>query len=143
MRAKDIQRAIDYLETREDIDTERIAFLGLSWGAENGPIFTAIEERFKVSVLLAGGLFDYFLRRPPEVNPLHFCPRSKMPVLMINGRFDFDAPVETSLEPMFRLLGAHEKDKRLALFDSGHIPPMNDIIRETLDWLDRYLGPVN
>ena len=118
------------------------AYRPQSWGAENGPIFTAVEDRFKASVLLSGGLYDSFLRRPPEVNPLHFCPRSKMPVLMINGRFDFYAPVETSLEPMFQLMGAPEKDKRLALFDSGHIPHMNDIIRETLDWLDRYLGLV-
>jgi len=42
---------------------------------------------------------------------------------------------------MFRLLGTPEKDKRHALFDSGHVPPRNDIIRETLDWLDHYLGP--
>jgi len=28
------------------------------------------------------------------------------------------------------------------LFDSGHVPPWPDVIRESLDWLDRYLGPV-
>jgi hypothetical protein len=26
--------------------------------------------------------------------------------------------------------------------DGGHIPPLQDIMREVLDWLDRYLGPV-
>jgi len=25
---------------------------------------------------------------------------------------------------------------------SGHIPPRNELIKETLEWLDRYLGPV-
>ena len=33
-------------------------------------------------------------------------------------------------------------DKRLALFPLGHRPPINETARETLDWLDRYLGPV-
>jgi len=42
---------------------------------------------------------------------------------------------------MFRLLGTPQADKRHLLFDSGHVPPRNDMIRETLDWLDHYLGP--
>ena len=28
------------------------------------------------------------------------------------------------------------------LFESGHVPPFPDVVRETLVWLDRYLGPV-
>ncbi len=46
---------------------------------------------------------------------------------------------------MFRLLGAPERDKRLILWDGGHVPPNGQIminIKETLDWFDRYLGPV-
>jgi len=39
-------------------------------------------------------------------------------------------------------LATPSKDKRLALFDAGHLPDRNDIIKETLDWLDKYLGPV-
>jgi hypothetical protein len=38
-------------------------------------------------------------------------------------------------------LGTAQKDKRQVLFDSGHLPPRNGIIKETLDWLDLYLGP--
>lgn len=44
--------------------------------------------------------------------------------------------------PLFRLLGAKAQDKRHVLFDSGHAPPRIPVIREILDWLDRYLGPV-
>jgi hypothetical protein len=44
---------------------------------------------------------------------------------------------------MLRFLGAPEKDKRLALFDTGHVVrPGPEMIKEVLDWLDRYLGPV-
>ena len=43
---------------------------------------------------------------------------------------------------MFRLLGTPLKDKRHALFDVGHLPAGNDIIKETLDWYDHYPGSV-
>jgi hypothetical protein len=26
--------------------------------------------------------------------------------------------------------------------ESGHVPPRNLVVKESLDWLDRYLGPV-
>jgi len=66
----------------------------------------------------------------------------KVPVLMINGRNDFFYPLETSSGVLFRLLGTPEEDKRHALPDGGHMVPFNDMVRETLDWLDRYLGSV-
>jgi predicted esterase len=139
-RSKDLGRSIDYLETRKDIDRERLAFYGYSWGAEEGPVLTAIEKRLKTSVLLAGGLGPGEV--PPEVSPVNFAPRAKMPVLMLNGRNDYTYPLESSQVPLFRLLGAPEQHKRHVLFDSGHVPPPIDIIKEILDWLDRYLGPV-
>jgi hypothetical protein len=43
---------------------------------------------------------------------------------------------------MLRFQGAPDADKRLVLFEGGHVPPMNEVVRVTLDWLDRYLGPV-
>src|SRR5713101_3525429 len=40
------------------------------------------------------------------------------------------------------LLGAATPNKRHVLTESGHIPPSDVVIHEALDWLDRYLGPV-
>lgn len=52
-------------------------------------------------------------------------------------------PVETSQAPLFQLLGTPAEDKRHVVFeDAGHVPPRIAVIREILDWLDRYLGPV-
>ncbi len=140
--SKDVRRSIDYLETRKDIDTDRLAFYGVSLGAEYGPLLTASEPRFRASVLLSGHLHAHQMDDPPEIQPLHFGPRSSVPVLMINGDNDFTAPVETSLRPMLELQGAAEEDKRLVLFEGGHIPAMNEVMTEILDWLDRYLGPI-
>ena len=61
---------------------------------------------------------------------------------MINGRNDFIVDLDKLQIPLFRLMGAPAGQKRHAICDSGHIPPRQFIIRETLDWLDRYLGPV-
>jgi formylglycine-generating enzyme required for sulfatase activity len=52
---KDFSRSIDYLETREEIDTARLAFLGDSWGGYMGTIIPAVEDRIKLSILLRGG----------------------------------------------------------------------------------------
>jgi hypothetical protein len=65
---------------------------------------------------------------------------------MLGARSDFGSPLETSQRPMFGLLGAPEKDKRLSLREGGHAPSDPEavmaVIKETLDWFDRYLGPV-
>jgi eukaryotic-like serine/threonine-protein kinase len=76
------------------------------------------------------------------VDQFNFAPRVKVPVLMLNGRWDFFYPTETSQVPLYRLLGASKDQKRYVVYDGGHNIPRVNLIRETLDWLDRYLGPV-
>jgi len=93
-----------------------------------------------VSILLSGGLDG--IRRMPEIDPVNFAPRARMPVLMLNGRDDYVFPLETAQLPLFRLLGAPEKDKRHVVLDGGHFPPRQPVVKEILDWLDKYLGPV-
>ena len=138
---KDLGRTIDYLETRRDIDRERLAFYGFSLGAVYGPILTAIENRFRASILLGAGFPNR--RLPPEVDVINFAPRVTVPTLMIGGKQDFVRPIEISQRPLFRMLGCAPDDKRLALIEGGHLPPeIQPVIKEMLDWLDRYLGPV-
>jgi len=140
MWSKDLGRTIDYLETRDDIDHEKLAYYGFSSSAVHGPVFTAIDDRFKASILLSGGLS---VEVPPEMEVVNFAQRSTVPTLMINGEDDFIFPIEISQRPFFRLLGAPEEDKRHAVLEGGHLPPdRRAIMGEILDWLDRYLGPV-
>ena len=140
MWSKEIGRSIDYLETRRDIDRARIAYYGFSTGAVLGPILTALEPRFSASILLGGGVSG--TPRPPDIEPTNFAPRVRVPTLMVAGKQDFERPVETLQRPVFDRLGPAPDQKRLTLIDGGHIPRLQDIIREILDWLDRYLGPV-
>jgi serine/threonine protein kinase/dienelactone hydrolase len=139
--SKDLDRSIDYLDTRADIDHDRLAYEGYSWGASMGSIFPAVEDRLKALILIAPGF--YLQKRLPEVDQLNFAPRVKAPTLMLNGRFDFIYPVGSSQEPMFRLLGTPPEHKRRMVYDTAHDIPRNEIIKETLNWLDRYLGPVH
>jgi len=137
----DLQRSIDYLETREDIDMTKLAYYGFSWGGAVGPIALALEKRFSLGIFLDGGLYSG--QRPPEVNALNFAPHVDVPLLMINGSKDFIFPLETSQMPLFELLGTQEEHKVHVLFDHGHSTIAywrNQVIREILNWLDRYFG---
>jgi len=138
--SKDLGRTIDYLQTRTDLEHKRIAYYGLSWGAMLGGLLPALEERIKVIALVGGG-FDLH-KTLPEVDPFNFAAKIRAPVLMINGRYDSEMSIDQSQTPMFRLLGTPDRDKRHAVFESGHIVPKNFVIKEVLDWFDRYLGPV-
>jgi dienelactone hydrolase len=137
---KDLSRTIDYLQTRDDLDVEKLAFYGLSWGSLAAPIALAVEPRIKTAVLNVGGFWN--ARFEPAVDPLNFTPRVRVPVLMINGEHDIVFPLETAQKPMFDLLGTAPAHKRHYKYPASHVVPRNELIKETLDWLDRYLGPV-
>ena len=62
---------------------------------------------------------------------------------MMNGRYDLEIDLELSQRPLFNLLAAPAADKKLVLIEAGHAMVGFAVTkRESLDWLDRYLGPV-
>jgi len=136
MWAKDLRRAVDYAETRPELATDHLAYYGVSWGGAMGGLMPAVEPRIKLSVLLVAGLG--FERARPEVDPFNFLPRITIPTLMLNGRYDFFFPIETSQQPMFRLLGTPADQKRYVVEEGSHFVPRTRQIQETLAWLDRY-----
>jgi eukaryotic-like serine/threonine-protein kinase len=140
--SKDLGRTIDYLNSRKDFDKDRIAYYGFSTGGSSAIPIVALESRLKAAIFLAGGLQPDWPSLP-ETEPVNFAPRLKIPFLMLSGRYDFTYPVETSQKVLFKLVGTAPEHKRYVLFENaGHVPPRLDVVREALDWLDRYLGPV-
>ena len=142
-RSQDLRRSIDYLETRDDIDIDRLAYVGLAWGGQMGPVMIAPEKRFKTGILLLGGICG--CRRHPAADPANFAPRVTIPILMLNGREDSLFPYETSQQPLFRLLGTPDSDKKHVILPGEHNIPWEyreQYHNEIVHWLDRYLGPV-
>ena len=137
---QDFRRTADYLETRDDMNLDKLGFYGFSWGGWNGPIVLALDERFDTGVFLSGGIPPTLAR--PEASSASYASRVTQPVLMISGKNDVVRPVATYQAPMFESLGTPDELKRHAILDGGHLPPKPLIIRETLGWFDRYLGPV-
>jgi hypothetical protein len=133
--AKDVFRSVDYLESRKDLDTTRLAYYSMSMGAFYGPIPVALEPRLKSAAFVAGGLR---FNSPPETLPSNFLPRVTVPVLMVNGENDFSAPIAAQ-KRLLELLGTPPEHRRHRMLEGGHVP--NDwrgMIREVLDFLDQY-----
>jgi cephalosporin-C deacetylase-like acetyl esterase len=141
--AKDLSRCIDYLETRDDIDSERMAYYGTSWGAELGPIMLAVEDRLDTGIFAVGGITP--IDWPRSVDMALYAQRVTIPVLMVNGAEDAIMPLKTSQVPMYELLGTDDQHKEHKLYPGGHglFGLFNkQILKDILDWLDHYLGPV-
>lgn len=128
-----------YLETREDIDTERLAYYGMSWGGYLGAVIPAVEDRVDTVILVAGGVRDI---GQPEVNSLNYVHRISVPLLTLNGRLDTILSYEHATRPMYEMVATPEEHRVLKGYDTDHIPPKAEYVKEILDWLDKYFGPV-
>ena len=134
-----LRRALDYLQTRSDIDPESFGYFGYSWGGIAGPIVLVREPRLKTAVILSPSLDPG--RIDPSVDPVNWLPRvDTTPVLALTGEFDGAVPLDNARR-YYELIGTPEPDKRHVIAPGGHFVPREILIRETLDWFDNYLGP--
>lgn len=164
---QDVGTALAYLQTRQEVDAERLALVGSSMGAHNGlraavhyPLLRAVvaftaapSELLKTGLLTAnywyaiqfmGGqvrvtLPDYLLYLEGEdIYDLPSRIRPR-PIFFIHARDDEFIPYKVSE----RLHAAASDDSRLWLLDSGgHSGPRHDphVQRAVADWLREKLG---
>ncbi len=113
---KDLQRAVDVLRARPNVDDERIAYLGISYGGAMGALFVGIERRLKAAVLVVGdgGLVSHFtgpedsnllaglscatrvnwFEAMTPIEPIRFVGQASPTALLLqNGRLDTLVPV--------------------------------------------------
>lgn len=57
-RVWDVMRAIDYIQTRTDVDSKRVAVTGISGGGKISLFSAALDTRIKVAVI--SGYFNTF-----------------------------------------------------------------------------------
>ncbi len=50
----DLQRAVDLLTARPDVDPSRLGYVGISYGGAMGALFVGIERRLNAAVLVVG-----------------------------------------------------------------------------------------
>jgi pimeloyl-ACP methyl ester carboxylesterase len=112
-------------------------------GSAAGVIITSLlQDRLKTAIFLDGG---YFLGTPPPGgDQADFAPRLKIPVLMVNGRYDYTFPLDKAQNPLFQMLGTPADQKSHVVLDTPHdvTEQRTILVKTTLDWLDRYLGRV-
>ena len=65
----DLRRAVDLLVARRDVDADRLAYVGISYGAAMGGLLAGVEHRLKAYVLAVGdgGLVSHFTG-PDDLN---------------------------------------------------------------------------
>lgn len=141
-KVKDLKRTMDYLLSLKDIQQDKVAFYGVSAGGGGGSLVMAIEDRLSTAVFVVSGLSTR-IEKLPETDRANYLPRISKPILMLNSKYDWNYPYETSQKPFFDLIGTPEKDKKMILYEeSGHQLPWKAVMKETLKWYDQYLGKV-
>lgn len=143
----DLMRAVDYLETRTDVDTSRLGYAGFSLSTVLGVQFVALEQRVKAASFALGGAgFLHFLSGmiPAErrdeyelvaalMDPMHYAPLiAPRPVIMLNAMRDTLLP-----PPLGHILyNALKEPKEIHWYDGPH----GDIPQGEFDWIRRFFS---
>jgi dienelactone hydrolase len=154
---KDLQRAVDVLRSRPNVDADRIAFVGFSWGGATGALFVGIERRLKAAALVVGhggqvshatgpDGFKYisslpcarrvaWIRAMAPVEPIRYVGHANAPLLLQNGTMDIFIPVADAAE----LHAAAPQPKLVRWYTAGH--DLNQQARDDRhDWLVEKIG---
>lgn len=158
----DLQRGIDLLLSRSDVDANRIAYVGHSSGAHWGAIISAIDRRIKAAVLMAGvpteatiylesddpdnvefrnstpkETIDSYIRTISVLDAIRFVPyAAPTPLLFQFARFEHYFN-EASMQ---RYAQAASEPKLVKWYDTGH--ELNDVqaLKDRAEWLGKQLG---
>jgi len=127
------RRALDYLETRPEIDRARIGVLGYSMGGVQTFLLTAVEPRIKAAVACAP---PSYAQKQSPISPRHYARGiGQRPFLIVMGRTDSMCP-EAHAQQLIDLVPAKEKD--LVFFDAGHKLPVEYVPRAAA-WFEKRL----
>ncbi len=144
----DLRRAVDFIESREELDAEQIGYFGISLGGIIGTVVCGVERRIKVPVIvLAGGQLDLLFEEKITsseaknfvsfIDPMNFVGQiSPRPLLMINAKNDEVIPPEMS-----KLLFEKAKEpKEIIWYDAKHRDaPLDKVYSDGLQWFNTYL----
>jgi cephalosporin-C deacetylase-like acetyl esterase len=159
----DLRRAIDFLETRIEIDSGRIGYIGGSMGGIFGALLVGVESRVKAAVIIVGGgniplmiktsrhysvppirsrietlgityeQLEHILAPIDPINFIHLA--SPRPLQFHCGRYDDIVPAETQRQ----LAEKASEPKEVYWYDAGHGLPLEPMASRIIGFLDKYL----
>jgi cephalosporin-C deacetylase-like acetyl esterase len=144
----DLQRAVDFIETRKELDAARIGFYGISLGGVAGTIFCGLDKRVKVPVIvLAGGQLNLIYGKKALsaeakeytgiIEPKNFVKQiAPRPLLMMNAEND------DIIKPiMSKLLYKKAKNPKEIIWYPAkhHTIPIDKVYQEGITWYNKYL----
>jgi pimeloyl-ACP methyl ester carboxylesterase len=134
----DLRRGIDYLESRPDIDPDRIAVFGGSLGGWIGSILAAVEPRIKTAILSVPATEDGMAQTPPGriINSSNFFPRYKdLSLLMVLAKND--VPLRNArAKEFFDLV---QVKKEVVEYNESHFLDPQKYNKDILEWLKENL----
>jgi dienelactone hydrolase len=127
------RRAIDYLETRPEIEAARIGIVGYSNGGIETFALTALDSRVKSSVAcVTPSAFLDQIGASPAIKPSTFATvLHDRPFLMLMGRTDKYCDAASAQRLYDTIPGSK---KNLIFYESGHAPPV-DHLADAVKWL--------
>lgn len=151
----DLQRAVDVLLARPDVDSARLAYVGRSYGGATGALFAGVERRLATYVLAVadGGVTTRFrqpdgprLDLPAErvqgwlnamepIEGIRWIHRANAPILFQNARRD----AFVSVEAAEALHAAVTGEKEVRWYDTEHALDAQAYV-DQLAWLARTVG---
>jgi dienelactone hydrolase len=154
---KELQRAVDVLRSHPDVDHDRIAYVGFSWGGATGALFVGIERRLTTAALVVGhgGQVSHatgpegfkhisglscarrvaWIRAMAPVEPIRFVGHANAPLLLQNGTSDNLIPRPDAAE----LHAAAPQPKEVRWYDAGHNLDQQ-AVADRLRWLHEKIG---
>jgi dienelactone hydrolase len=158
----DLRRGIDLLQTRSDVDSKRLAYVGHSYGAQWGSILSAVDKRMKATVLMAGvaegadlalrsndpdlvemrknappGLVEKYVQGTSDLDAIRFV-RHSAPVALLMQFANYERYFDKASEQHY--IDAAGDPKQVLRYDTGH--ELNDpqVLRDRYEWLAKQIG---
>ncbi|MDQ2691616.1 MAG: S9 family peptidase [Chloroflexota bacterium] len=155
----DLRRGVDLLSAREDVDPERLAYVGYSYGAAMGGLLAGIEPRIKAFGLMVGdgGLVAHFtdsdgsffemsrlsaedqaawLAQMEPIEPIRFVSRAAPASLFFQNALHDDAVMQ---DDALAYQAAGSEPKRIEWYESNHMLP-EEAFEHMAEWLEMKIG---
>ena len=156
----DLRRGVDLLIAREDVDPQRLAYVGYSYGAAMGGLLAGMEPRIKAFGLMVGdgGIVSHFtdsygtplteLERLPDeqretwlrlmepIEPIRFVGRAAPGSLFFQNALRDEA---VTRDDALAYQTAGSEPKKIEWYESSHFLP-GEAFQHMADWLGTKIG---